>query len=83
MGARWFCAKDVTPADRIEFTDTETDIYGLPAMRIHHRSTDRGLATIEEAKKAVAEAGAGSGTPAGRGSPATTSSSPPPPATRR
>ncbi|POX38237.1 choline dehydrogenase [Streptomyces sp. Ru73] len=63
VGLGWFCAKDITPDDRIEFTDTEADAYGLPAMRIHYRYSDRDLATIEQAKKAVAEAGAAVGIP--------------------
>lgn len=63
VGLGWFCAKDISPDDRVEFTGTAADAYGLPAMRIHYRYGERDLATIEEAKKAVAEAGAAVGTP--------------------
>ncbi|MGW2169552.1 GMC oxidoreductase [Streptomyces sp. NPDC001705] len=61
VGLGWFCAKDISPDDRVEFTDSEFDAYGLPALRIHfHYSV---LATIEQAKKAVTEAGATVGVP--------------------
>ncbi|GHE93869.1 GMC oxidoreductase [Streptomyces fumanus] len=63
VGLGWFCAKDITPEDRVEFSDTETDAYGLPAPRIHYRYTDADLAAIERAKRAVAEAGAAVGIP--------------------
>ncbi len=65
VGLGWFCAKDVNADDRVEFTDGATDAYGLPDMRIHYRYTDDDLATIEEAKKAVTEAGAALGIPLG------------------
>ncbi|MEU8653573.1 GMC family oxidoreductase [Streptomyces sp. NPDC048737] len=63
VGLGWFCAKDVSPDDRVEFTDSESDAYGLPAPRIHYHYSDRDLATIEQAKKAVTEAGATLGIP--------------------
>ncbi|MEU3526465.1 GMC family oxidoreductase [Streptomyces sp. NPDC038707] len=43
----------------------EPDACGLPAPRIHYRYSDRDLATIEQAKKAVAEAAAAIGIPLG------------------
>nr|WP_205614943.1 GMC oxidoreductase [Streptomyces harenosi] len=63
VGLGWFCAKDISPDDRVEFTDTAADAYGLPAMRIHYHYSDRDLATIEQARKAVTEAGAAVGVP--------------------
>lgn len=63
VGLGWFCAKDISPDDRIEFADTAVDAHGLPAPRIHYRYSDRDLATIEQAKRAVAEAGAAVGIP--------------------
>ncbi|MFF5158395.1 GMC oxidoreductase [Streptomyces sp. NPDC000348] len=63
VGLGWFCAKDISPDDRIEFADTAADAYGLPALRIRYRYSDRDLATIEQAKRAVAEAGAAVGVP--------------------
>ncbi|MFJ4623747.1 GMC oxidoreductase [Streptomyces sp. NPDC088812] len=65
VGLGWFCAKDVTADDRVTFSDTEEDAFGMPAPVIHYRYTDRDLATIEAAKKAVAEAGATLGIPLG------------------
>jgi choline dehydrogenase-like flavoprotein len=47
----------------VEFTDTGSDAYGLPAPRIHYRYTDGDLAAIERARKAVAAAGAAVGIP--------------------
>jgi choline dehydrogenase-like flavoprotein len=41
VGLGWFCAKDLRADDRVEFSDTETDAYGMPAMRIHYRLTPR------------------------------------------
>ncbi|MFH8798169.1 GMC oxidoreductase [Streptomyces sp. NPDC017936] len=63
VGLGWFCAKDITPDDRVEFSDTETDVHGLPGLRVHYRHTDADLAVIERAKRAVAEAGAAVGVP--------------------
>ncbi len=63
VGLGWFCAKDLSPDDRIEFSDTAAAAYGLPAPRIHYRYSDRDLATIEQAEKAVAEAAAALGIP--------------------
>ncbi|MFI5569214.1 GMC oxidoreductase [Streptomyces sp. NPDC051740] len=63
VGLGWFCAKDVTADDRVEFDDTTADAYGMPAMRVHHRYTERDLTAIEQAKKAVAEAAAAVGVP--------------------
>ncbi|MFJ8657119.1 GMC family oxidoreductase [Streptomyces rochei] len=63
VGLGWFCAKDITTEDRVEFDDTTTDAYGLPAMRLHYRYTPRDLTTMEQAKKAVIEAGTAVGIP--------------------
>ncbi|MER6349347.1 GMC oxidoreductase [Streptomyces sp. NPDC001595] len=63
VGLGWFCAKDITADDRVTFSDTEQDAFGMPAITVHYRYTDRDLATVEAAKKAVAEAGACLGVP--------------------
>ncbi|MEU0743720.1 GMC oxidoreductase [Streptomyces sp. NPDC006134] len=63
VGLGWFCAKDISPDDRVEFDDTAADACGLPALRIHYHYSDRDLAAIEQARKAVAEAGAAVGVP--------------------
>jgi pyranose oxidase len=45
-GWEGFTAKDIRAEDRVEFSDTETDGYGMPAMRIHYSLTDKDEATI-------------------------------------
>ena len=65
VGLGWFCAKDITAEDRVTFSDTATDAFGMPEIAIHYRYTDRDLDSIEGAKKAVTEAGAALGTPLG------------------
>ncbi|MFJ3669724.1 GMC oxidoreductase [Streptomyces sp. NPDC090106] len=65
VGLGWFCAKDLDPEDRVTFSDTETDAFGMPRIGIRYRCTDRDLATIEAARNAVAEAGAALGDPLG------------------
>ncbi|MFJ9180632.1 GMC oxidoreductase [Streptomyces sp. NPDC102360] len=63
VGLGWFCAKDVTSEDRITFADDTNDAFGMPTATIHYRYTDRDLATIEAAKRAVTEAGTALGAP--------------------
>ena len=41
VGLGWFCAKDISADDRLEFDDSQTDGFGLPAIRIRYRLTDR------------------------------------------
>ncbi|MGW1161498.1 GMC oxidoreductase [Streptomyces sp. NPDC002519] len=40
-GMNWYCAKEIQPDDRVEFSDTEVDAYGMPKMTIHHSLTSR------------------------------------------
>ncbi|MBN9754882.1 Glucose-methanol-choline (GMC) oxidoreductase:NAD binding site [Pseudonocardia sp. Ae406_Ps2] len=44
----WYGAKDLRATDTVEFSDTETDFYGMPRMRIRYSHTDRDRATIEQ-----------------------------------
>lgn len=44
----WYAAKDVQYRDAVQFSDTETDFYGMPRMTIHYSRTETDLATIEE-----------------------------------
>ncbi|WP_308819358.1 GMC oxidoreductase [Pseudonocardia alni] len=44
----WYGAKDIRPDDAVEFSDTDTDFYGMPRMRIRYSHTARDRATIEE-----------------------------------
>jgi choline dehydrogenase-like flavoprotein len=49
VGLGWFCAKDIQPDDRIEFSETGTDAYGMPAMDVHYSLTDRDRRNIADA----------------------------------
>jgi choline dehydrogenase-like flavoprotein len=49
VGLGWFCAKEIRSEDRLEFDDDEPDAFGLPAIRIHYRLTDRDREQIEAA----------------------------------
>ena len=41
VGLGLFCAKDLQREDRVAFDDGARDSYGMPAMRIHYRLTER------------------------------------------
>jgi choline dehydrogenase-like flavoprotein len=43
----WYGAKDLQATDAVEFSETETDHYGMPRMSIRYSHTARDLATIE------------------------------------
>jgi choline dehydrogenase-like flavoprotein len=47
----WYAAKDIQFSDAVEFSDTETDFYGMPKMTIHYSHTAKDLATIESMRK--------------------------------
>jgi len=49
VGLGWFCPKDIQAEDRLEFDDSELDGFGLPAIRIRYRLTDRDHAQIDAA----------------------------------
>ncbi|GAA1964461.1 GMC family oxidoreductase [Nocardioides panacihumi] len=63
VGLGWFCAKDLQADDRVEFDDTATDGYGLPAMRLHYRLTDTDRASLAAARQAVQRAARALGEP--------------------
>ena len=44
----WYAAKDVQATDAVEFSETETDFYGMPRISIRYSFTDRDRETIEE-----------------------------------
>lgn len=46
----WYGAKDIQADDRVEFSDTETDFFGMPKMAIHYSHTERDRETIEQLK---------------------------------
>src|SRR6476659_6586722 len=41
VGLGWFIAKDVRPEDRVTFSDTEADAYGMPRPHIEYALTER------------------------------------------
>jgi choline dehydrogenase-like flavoprotein len=43
----WYGAKDIQFSDAVEFSETETDHYGMPAMTIHYTLTETDRRTIE------------------------------------
>jgi choline dehydrogenase-like flavoprotein len=47
----WYAAKDIQHRDAVQFSDTETDFYGMPRMTIHYSRTDKDLATIEQMRE--------------------------------
>jgi pyranose oxidase len=65
VGLGLFCAKDLQWDDRVEFRDDELDWYGMPAMRIHYRLTDRDHAVIQRAQAEIVELAKAVGEPIG------------------
>jgi pyranose oxidase len=63
VGLGWFCAKDVQESDRVEFDEAESDPYGMPAMRIHYRLTERDHDAIEASRAALRRVAAALGDP--------------------
>lgn len=43
----WYGAKDIQYSDAVEFSETETDFYGMPKLSIMYARTEKDLATIE------------------------------------
>lgn len=63
VGLGLFCAKDLQRDDRVEFADDATDAYGLPAMRIHYRLTERDHGVLERARVEIVRLGEAVGEP--------------------
>jgi choline dehydrogenase-like flavoprotein len=63
VGLGWFCAKDLQASDRIDFDPDTHDAYGMPAMRIHYRLTDRDHESIAASRVAIKKAAAALGEP--------------------
>ncbi|MEV7636770.1 GMC oxidoreductase [Pseudarthrobacter enclensis] len=63
VGLGLFCAKDLQPEDRVAFDDDVTDSYGMPAMRIHYRLTERDHEVLERAKREIVRLGKAVGEP--------------------
>ncbi len=65
VGLGLFCAKDLQWDDRVAFSDEERDWYGMPAMRVHYRLTERDHVVIERAQAEIVELAKAVGDPIG------------------
>lgn len=63
VGLGLFCAKDLQREDRVAFDDAARDSYGMPAMRIHYRLTQRDHDVLERAKREIVRLGRAVGEP--------------------
>ncbi len=59
----WYAAKDIQFGDAVEFSETETDFYGMPKMTIHYSRTEKDLATIEQMRQNSLRSAGRIGTP--------------------
>jgi choline dehydrogenase-like flavoprotein len=55
VGLGLFCAKDLQWDDRVEFSDEKRDYYGMPALSIHYRLTERDHADLDRARVLVSQ----------------------------
>lgn len=46
LGVGWYCATEIRPENRIEFSDEETDPLGMPRMTVHFSYSEKDLAEI-------------------------------------
>jgi pyranose oxidase len=51
IGLGWYCRKDIRYDDCLEFTDRETDQYGMPKMCIHYTLTENDTNALRSAEK--------------------------------
>lgn len=63
VGLGLFCAKDIQREDRVAFDDDTCDSYGMPAMRIHYRLTERDRDVLDRAKQEIVRLGKAVGEP--------------------
>ena len=61
VGIGHFIPKEITADDRVTFSDSETDAYGMPKMRIEYRLTNADRREIEAVKTLQAQAAAALG----------------------
>lgn len=53
VGLGWFCAKDLQESDRVEFSETDVDEFGMPAMAIHYTLSAEDHRTLDRARDAI------------------------------
>jgi len=63
VGLGLFCAKDLQREDRVAFDDDTLDSYGMPALRIHYRLTDKDRDVLDRAKREIIRLGKAVGEP--------------------
>ncbi|WP_285250749.1 GMC oxidoreductase [Pseudarthrobacter sp. fls2-241-R2A-168] len=63
VGLGLFCAKDLQREDRVAFDDDTRDSYGMPAMRIHYRLTERDHDVLDRARQEIVRLGKAVGEP--------------------
>ena len=63
VGLGLFCAKDIQREDRVAFDDDTCDSYGMPAMRIHYRLTERDRDVLDRARQEIVRLGKAVGEP--------------------
>jgi choline dehydrogenase-like flavoprotein len=63
VGLGLFCAKDLQREDRVEFDESRTDAYGMPAIGIHYRLTEADHAVLARAREEIVRLGAAVGDP--------------------
>ncbi len=56
VGLTWRCRKEIRYEDYLEFSDGETDSFGMPKMTIHYELTAKDRAEIAAAQKEQARA---------------------------
>lgn len=57
VGIGLFCAKDLQESDRVNFSDSEQDAYGMPAMTIHYTLTERDGEALAGARELIVRMG--------------------------
>jgi len=63
VGLGLFTAKDLQWDDRVEFSDDTTDAYGMPAMSLHYRLTERDQEVLDRARAEIVRLGSAVGEP--------------------
>lgn len=58
----WYAAKDIQFRDAVEFSETETDFYGMPKMSIRYARTAKDAETIEAMRQNSVRSGSLIGT---------------------
>ena len=56
VGLGWFCRKEIRYENYIEFSDQESDYFGMPKMTVHYELTAKDKAEIAAAQKEQARA---------------------------